>query len=171
MAWIFFAIFIVVPLLEILAFIQIGSVIGALPTLGMTLLTAVIGALLVRYQGLKVVMKARQSLARDQLPLDAAVHGALLLLAGVMLLTPGFVTDTVGFLLLVPSIRLFIGKRAWGWLKTRVHTRAQATSQTSRKGARPEVIESVAVEIETDERADGRPDESSPWTPRGGTTR
>lgn len=168
MAWIFFAVFIVVPLLEIMAFIQVGSVIGALPTLGMVLLTAVIGALLVRHQGLKVLMKARQSLARDQLPLDAGVHGALLLVSGLMLITPGFVTDTVGFVLLVPSVRLFIGKRAWGWLQARVRTRTGAAHRTR---AQPEVIEGVAVEIDTGEPTDERREDSSPWTPRRGTTR
>ena len=105
MGWLIFGIFIVVPLLEIFAFIQVGSVVGALPTLALIVLTAVMGALLVRWQGLKVAMDARQTLARDELPVAAVVHGVLLLFAGLLLLTPGFVTDTSGFLLLVPGLR------------------------------------------------------------------
>jgi hypothetical protein len=82
LAWLLFAVFIVVPLLEIFAFIEVGSAIGALPTLALIVLTAVVGALLVRWQGLKVAMDARQSMARDELPVAAVVHGVLLLFAG-----------------------------------------------------------------------------------------
>ncbi len=166
MAWLLFAVFIVVPLLEIFAFIQVGSAIGAIPTLGLIVLTAVLGALLVRYQGLKVVLDARSSLARNELPLAAAVHGGLLLLAGLLLLTPGFVTDSIGFLLLAPSVRSMAAGRIWRWLEAR--TKIVARSRPRHR--RPAVIEGEAVEVETDMQLGGRLPEQSPWTSRNGTT-
>jgi UPF0716 protein FxsA len=174
LAWLFFAVFIVVPLLEIFAFIEVGSAIGAFPTLGLIVLTAVVGALLVRWQGIKVLMDARQSLARDELPLAAAVHGGLLLFSGLLLLTPGFVTDAAGFLLLVPGIRSLVAARIWHSLQARTKARS-----TTRSGRRPDVIEGEAVEIDPDEDVDRDRDrelpdsrrETSPWTSRDGTTR
>ncbi|HUE44879.1 MAG TPA: FxsA family protein [Aestuariivirgaceae bacterium] len=166
MAWLLIAVFIVVPLLEIFAFIQVGSAIGALPTLALIVLTAVVGALLVRRQGLKVVLDARDSLARDELPLAAAVHGGLLLLAGLLLLTPGFVTDSVGFLLLVPAVRSRVATRILRWLEAR--TKVGARSAPGR-GRRPAVIEGEAVEVERYSQLRGHASEQPPWTSRDGT--
>lgn len=169
MAWLLFAVFIVVPLLEIFAFIEVGSVVGALPTLGLIVLTAVVGALLVRWQGLKVILDARESLARDELPVAAAVHGGLLLLAGLLLLTPGFVTDTAGFLLLVPGIRSLVATRIWRWLEVRTKIRARSASAPGRR--RPAVIEGEAVEVRRDAKPHDPGRETSPWTSRDGTAR
>ena len=166
MAWLFFAVFIVVPLLEIFAFIEVGSVIGALPTLALIVLTAVVGALLVRWQGLKVIMDARQSLARNELPLAAAVHGGLLLFSGLLLLTPGFVTDAAGFLLLVPGIRSLLATRIWRWLQMRTKTRAGSAA-----GRRPAVIEGEAVEVGRKAELGDLQRETTPWTARDGTSR
>jgi UPF0716 protein FxsA len=164
LAWLLFAVFIVVPLLEIFAFIEVGSAIGAVPTLALIVLTAVVGALLVRWQGLKVAMDARQSMARDELPVAAVVHGVLLLFAGLLLLTPGFVTDTAGFLLLVPALRSLLVNRIWGWLAVRTKTR-----RPDRR--RPAVIEGEAIEIDSDGDLPGSDRETSPWRSRDGTTR
>jgi UPF0716 protein FxsA len=166
LAWLLFAVFIVVPLLEIFAFIQVGSAIGAMPTLGLIVLTAVGGALLVRHQGLKVVLDARSSLARKELPLAAVVHGGLLLLAGLLLLTPGFVTDGVGFLLLVPPVRSLAAAKIWRWLEAR----AKIVTRPAPGRRRPAVIEGEAVEVETDTQPSGRVLEQPPWTSRDGTT-
>jgi UPF0716 protein FxsA len=167
LAWLLFAVFIVVPLLEIFAFIQVGSAIGAIPTLGLIVLTAVVGALLVRHQGLKVVLDARSSLARNEVPLAAAVHGGLLLLAGLLLLTPGFVTDSAGFLLLVPPVRTLAATRILGWLEART---AAIRAGSGPRPRHPAVIEGEAVEVETDIQPRGRFPEQSPWTSRDGTT-
>lgn len=165
MAWLLFAVFIVVPLLEIFAFIEVGSAIGALPTLALIVLTAVVGALLVRWQGLKVAMDARQSMARNEVPVAAVVHGVLLLLAGLLLLTPGFVTDTAGFLLLVPGLRSLLVKRIWGWLEVRTQGRTRPAR------GRPAVIEGEAIEIDSDGDLPVPDREGSPWRSRDGTTR
>lgn len=98
-------IFIVVPLVEIGLFIQIGGVIGALPTIGLIILTAVIGVALIRLQGVTTLTRIRDKLNRDEIPATDMVEGLLLLVAAVLLLTPGFFTDAAGFLLLVPALR------------------------------------------------------------------
>jgi UPF0716 protein FxsA len=169
LVWLLFAVFIVVPLLEIFAFIEVGSAIGALPTLALIVLTAVMGAFLVRWQGIKVALDARQSMARNELPVAAVVHGVLLLFAGLLLLTPGFVTDTAGFLLLVPGLRSLLVKRIWGWLEVRTKTGAPSDRR------RPAVIEGEAIEIDRDIDGDGDlpgPNrKGSPWRPHDGTTR
>lgn len=166
MGWVLFAVFIVLPLLEIFAFIEVGSAIGALPTLALIVLSAVVGALLVRRQGLKVFLDARRSLARDELPVAAAVHGGLLLLAGLLLLTPGFVTDIVGFLLLVPAIRSLLAQRVWRWLEVRTQIRARYAAASGRAA----IIEGEAVEVDGVEQLHDPHRETSPWIQRNGTT-
>lgn len=161
MAWLLFSLFIVVPLLEIFAFIQVGSVIGALPTLALIVLTAAAGVLLVRWQGIKVVLEARRSLARNELPLLAVVHGSLLLLAGLLLLTPGFVTDAAGFLLLIPPVRSLVARRVSDWLRVRTVVRARAYAGPR---SRPAVIEGEAVEI--DEVSVAPHHSGTPWASR-----
>ena len=163
MAWVFFAFFIIVPLLEILAFIEVGSFIGALPTLGFTLLTAVIGAAIVRRQGLQIIGEARQRLADNQIPLTSALHGGFLLLAGILLLTPGFVTDMVGFLLLIPPLRLLIAKQAWKWLKGRAEVQVETVRARRESARQPTVIDGEAVEIDVRTPPEPPREEVSPW--------
>jgi UPF0716 protein FxsA len=97
--------FIFVPLTEIYLLLQIGTQIGAVPTLGLIVLTALIGAFLLRIQGLITLAKIRQSLDQGELPADSLIEGLILLIAGVLLLTPGFITDILGFVCLIPRIR------------------------------------------------------------------
>ncbi len=101
----FFLLFVGVPLLELYLLIQVGSEIGALPTIGLSILTAVIGTFLVRVQGFSVLLRVREMLDRGEVPALEVLDGALLLIAGVMLLLPGFLTDALGFLLLIPPFR------------------------------------------------------------------
>lgn len=101
-----FIIFVVIPLLEIAVFIQVGQAIGVGTTLLLTFLTAVIGATLLRWQGLETWARVNESLGRNELPLQEVFDGVCLLIAGATLLTPGFVTDTVGFLLFIPPLRV-----------------------------------------------------------------
>jgi UPF0716 protein FxsA len=103
--------FLVVPLIEIALFIQIGGLIGLWPTLALIVLTAVAGAGLVRAQGLGVLDRARAALAREQAPVFELFEGLCLLVAGALLLTPGFFTDTCGALLLVPGMRRRLYRR------------------------------------------------------------
>ena len=100
-----FALFILIPLLEIYLLIQVGSAIGALSTVVLVVFTAMLGALLLRHQGLYTYARVQQATARGELPTLAMLEGVVLLIAGAMLLTPGFFTDALGFLALIPPLR------------------------------------------------------------------
>jgi len=102
---ILFLCFIVMPIVELVVLIEVGSVIGVLNTILAVLLTAVIGASLLRHQGLKTLFNANQKMREGQMPVSEMGEGLMLAVAGALLLTPGFVTDIVGFLLLTPGIR------------------------------------------------------------------
>jgi UPF0716 family protein affecting phage T7 exclusion len=97
--WLLLA-FIAVPLIEIGLFIKVGGWLTLWPTLGIVLATGIIGTYLVRQQGLKVLSELRNSMSQMRDPLSPLAHGAMILFAGALLLTPGFFTDAVGFLLL-----------------------------------------------------------------------
>jgi len=110
--------FIAVPLIEIGLFIQVGGVIGLWPTLLVVLLTAVAGTWLVRSQGLQTIQNLQGSFQNMRNPTEPLVHGAMILLAGALLLTPGFFSDAIGFILLFPPFRLFIMQNIKTKLKT-----------------------------------------------------
>ncbi|UWQ18326.1 FxsA family protein [Jannaschia sp. M317] len=99
------ALFILVPLLEIGLFIQVGGWLGLWPTLAIVLATAVLGTHLVRKQGLEQIQKVQSSFNELNDPTRPLAHGAMILASGLLLLTPGFFTDAVGFALLVPAVR------------------------------------------------------------------
>lgn len=102
--WLFLA-FLSVPLIEIALFIQIGGAIGLWSTLGIVILTAVIGTFLVKTQGALAMNNLRQSFGTLSDPSEPLAHGAMILVSGALLLTPGFFTDAVGFALLIPRVR------------------------------------------------------------------
>ena len=97
--------FVAVPLAEIYLLLEIGGIIGAVPAIGLVVLTAVIGAALVRAQGFSTIMRIRKNLDAGEVPAVAIIEGAFLLIAGALLLTPGFLTDAIGFGCLVPPLR------------------------------------------------------------------
>ncbi len=94
-----------VPLIEIYILIKVGTQIGALPTVSLVIFTAILGAALLRMQGLATLARFQASMQRQELPAIELLEGVLLLLTGAMLLTPGFFTDAIGFLLLIPALR------------------------------------------------------------------
>ncbi len=100
-----FVVFLVIPIIEIYLLVQVGGIIGAGWTIFIVIGTAVIGAGLLRQQGLATWTRLNQSIAQGQLPPTILVEGIFLLLAGAFLLTPGFFTDTLGFLFLIPPVR------------------------------------------------------------------
>ncbi|MEA2001791.1 MAG: FxsA family protein [Actinomycetota bacterium] len=109
---ILFILFIVVPPVEIGLFIAIGGRIGLVPTMAIVLLTAVIGASLVSRQGRGELVKLQTEFAAGQFPAKPLAHGAMILVSGALLITPGFLTDAIGFSLLSPPIREAL--RRWG---------------------------------------------------------
>lgn len=150
--------FIGIPLIEIALFIQVGGLIGLWPTLGIVVLTAIIGTWMLREQGLREISRLRSSLEQMSDPTDSLAHGAMILFAGALLLTPGFFTDTVGFLLLFPAFRR--------WLMNYVRSRVKVTEfkvgpDASRPASRAsgQVIDGDYVEIK--ETPDGG---NSGWT-------
>lgn len=102
--------FIAVPLIEIAVFIQVGGLIGLWPTIAIVIATAFAGTALLRHQGLATLRRAQESLNRGEMPLREVFDGACLLVAGVLLLTPGFVTDATGLLLFLPPVRAWLRK-------------------------------------------------------------
>ncbi len=100
-----------VPLVELYFLIQVGTEIGVLPTIGISLFTAALGGYLVRRQGFTVLARVRQVKDQGEPPALAVLDGALLLIAGLFLLLPGFVTDLIGFLLLIPPLRQHLIRR------------------------------------------------------------
>jgi UPF0716 protein FxsA len=106
----FLLLLLAIPLSEVMVFIKVGGAIGALWTVLLTLGTAILGAVLVRTQGIRTLFKVKDQLAQGQMPAAAMAEGIILLVCGAFLLVPGFISDTIGFLGLIPSIRRSVAK-------------------------------------------------------------
>jgi len=145
--WLFLA-FLAVPIIEIALFIQIGGVLGLWPTLGIVILTAIAGTWLVRTQGALALNDLRKSFSSQTDPTETLAHGAMILVAGVLLLTPGFFTDALGFSLLMPPFR----RAAFQYLRKKVQVQSFGFSgQTyqAQEGGKS-VIEGEFEDISTD---------------------
>jgi UPF0716 protein FxsA len=114
-----FLLFIIIPIIEITLLINIGEVIGAWPTIAIVIITAWLGAKNVRQQGLVTMQSVQTKMAQGEMPSAEIVTGLMLMVAGVLLVTPGFVTDILGLLLLVPSVRKALGCSVQKHLHTR----------------------------------------------------
>ena len=146
--------FILIPLLEIWLFILLGGFIGVYPTLFVILLTAILGTFLVKTQGINVLKEIQNKFNELENPTEPIVHGAMILFAGALLLTPGFFTDTVGFLLLLPKVR----RAAFFWLKNRVNLVKYSSSEMSSGD------ENKYSDIEVTDYKVVEPEEKSSWT-------
>lgn len=122
-----FLFFLLVPLIEIAFFVVIGNAIGLWPTLAGVVLTALIGSLVIRMQGLSLLNEMRSTVGRGQLPARALADAMMIGFAGLLLLLPGYFSDLVGILLLIPPVRSAI----YAFLKSRV---AVVTATTTRAG-------------------------------------
>ncbi len=101
-------ILIIVLIIEITLFVQVGGAVGLSWTLLIVLATAMLGTRAIRGQGIEALVRAQAQMANGQPPMGEIVHGILILIAGILLLAPGFMTDTLGFLLLFPAARVFV---------------------------------------------------------------
>ena len=156
--------FIGVPLLEIALFIEIGGRIGLGPTLALIVLTAVIGAWMMRQQGIGVLMRAQRQLADGVLPVMEVFEGLCLVIAGALLLTPGFFTDALGALLLVPAVRRGLYRR----LRSHIEAHVVDVSRPRQDGAPASpgpTIQAEYEEIDDPDRSDRRDQDIPP--PRG----
>jgi UPF0716 protein FxsA len=105
-----FLLFSVVPVMELSIIIYLGSFIGTMNTVIIVLSTAIVGAYMVRLEGLGVFLRIQKELAKGTFPADELINGAMILVAGALLLTPGFITDIFGFLMVIPGSRKVIRK-------------------------------------------------------------
>ena len=103
--------FICLPLIEIFVLIEVGRAIGAIPTIALVILTAVAGTWLVRAQGLQTLTRVQASINRGELPAVALIETFILVIAGILLVLPGFTTDMLGFVCLLPPIRRALALR------------------------------------------------------------
>lgn len=111
--------FLVVPFLELFVLLQVGRAIGAVETIGVLVLVSITGAWLVKREGLGVLRRAQDRLAAGAVPGRELVDGVLVLFAGALLLTPGFLTDVVALLLLLPPVRAALRASTVRWLRRR----------------------------------------------------
>ena len=149
-----FLVLVGVPIIEIGLFIQLGGFLGLWPTLGIVVLTALLGTLLLRTQGLSTLEELKRTAETGQSPAGPMANGALILVAGLLLLTPGFFTDSFGFLLMVPAIRTLLIK----WITKRAQMKMYAGAANSQQP--PDIIDGEFEIIDDDEAGD------SGWTKR-----
>ncbi len=109
--------FTLIPVLEIYVILQVGHVLGPLPTIGLIILTGIAGAYLARTQGFDIVRRLQQEMTQGRLPAESLLDAALVLAGGLLLLTPGFCTDLAGFSFLVPVTRNWIKDVVRRWMK------------------------------------------------------
>lgn len=149
----------IIPIAEISGFIVIGDLIGLWPTLGMILVTAIGGSILLRVQGFGILSRIQNEIRDNKVPARDLVHGVMIMIAGVLLLTPGFITDTLGFLLFVPALR----DGAWRLIKSRISvTTMGAGAGGFSRGGRPGTHDDGTIDLDEDDYA-REPDPDSPW--------
>ncbi|HZK40328.1 MAG TPA: FxsA family protein [Atribacterota bacterium] len=112
--------FIIIPVTELYILIEVGKRIGSLTTISIIIFTGILGAYLVKNQGFMILKKIQNDLNDGIMPGDSLIQGAIILAGGILLLTPGFVTDTVGFIFLIPVSRNVIKKYLLKWLKGKI---------------------------------------------------
>ena len=160
MRWIFL-LFTALPIAEMYLLITVGGYIGVVPTILCVMLTAVIGVTLLRWQGVATLQRGMGRVTQGQLPGQEIAEGMMLAVAGALLLTPGFVTDTIGFLLLVPPVRAALALYAKKHLKV-VDIAAggpgydSGTGRTGRGKASSSSEGPVVIEGEYERKPDGR---------------
>ena len=136
----------------------VGDVIGLWPTLAMILVTAIIGSVLLRVQGFGIVNRIQSELQANRVPARDLIHGVMIMIAGVLLLTPGFITDSLGFLLFVPPIRDW----AWSMIKSRVNVSTMGGTAQRGQHHHPSSAKDGTIDLdEEDYRRE--PDSNSPW--------
>jgi UPF0716 protein FxsA len=123
-----FLLFTVGPLVELSLLLYVGTYIGPWATIGLVLLTGIIGAALARWQGVKAVTRVQRRMARGQVPADELFDGVLILVAGIVLVTPGILTDLMGFGLLIPPIRSVVKSVLRKWAKKNLEVRGTQTT-------------------------------------------
>ncbi|MEF9437299.1 MAG: FxsA family protein [Candidatus Mariimomonas ferrooxydans] len=115
-----FLIFAVIPVIELALLIKVGSIIGTINTISIVILTAVIGAYMVRSEGLGVMSRIQANMQEGIFPAEELINGMMILLAGALLLTPGFFTDVIGFFMVIPVSRNFLKRIARRYIEKKM---------------------------------------------------
>ena len=173
MGFIILLLFIIVPIAEIAIFIQAGDVFGLWPTIAAVVGTAVLGSYLLRSQGLSILFSAQKNMEQGVFPVQEVFDGLCIVVAGALLLTPGFLTDSIGFLLFVPPLRA--GIRTYFASRMTLHTQASGAGFSAYGESRPSqrgpngstVIDGQYEEVNPDDTAEietKAPNPDSPWS-------
>ena len=115
--------FVITPLVELAILVYLGTLVGVLYTILIVVITGLIGALLVRSQGLATLSRIRSDIEHGILPADEIFKGVLILIGGLLLLTPGLVTDLAGFAMLIPQTRNVVAKRLRRFIQRKIQQR------------------------------------------------
>ncbi|MFQ6050386.1 MAG: FxsA family protein [Candidatus Hydrothermarchaeota archaeon] len=115
-------IFVSIPILELFLLIEIGRLIGALNTVAIVVITGIVGAAFAKSQGLEVYEKIKEDLRIGVLPTNQLLDGILILIGGALLITPGLITDTTGFLMILPYTRSWLKEKLKKWLEKKIES-------------------------------------------------
>lgn len=147
------------PLAEIAGFVIVGSKIGALATIGLVLASTLAGSLLIRHQGFGVMTKVRTEIDRGRDPSGQLAHGAMMVLAAMLLIVPGFITSIIGLLFLLPPIR----DVAWRYLKKRVAVVTEFGAAGFGRSPRDRTIDLDGEDFTRQDKRTNNHNEKSPW--------
>jgi len=150
-----------IPILEIAVFVMVGGQIGVLSTLGMILVTAILGSILLRIQGFATLARIQEQSRAGAIPGKELVSGVMIMIAGVLLLTPGFVTDSIGFLLFFPPFRHFL----WSAIASKVVVQTKGAFHQAGnpfEQQRPNHNGDDVVDLDPSEFSE-KPNPDSPW--------
>lgn len=164
--------FIGIPLIELVLFYQIGTRIGLGATLATVVITGVLGAWLTKQQGLRTLAKYQKAISEGRLPHEEVIEGLMILGAGAVLLTPGFLTDVIGFALLVPPVRSVVRKLVTSYAKDRIQVVAAGGGMPGAAdpgaGSAPRSGTAGVIDIEAEVVGEASPQETEEKTTGGG---
>ena len=148
----FYLFFIVIPLIEVMLFITIGKYIGLWNTIIIIIITGIIGAILVKSQGITILNKALEEIKSNKIPILSIFEGIAILIAGAFLLTPGFLTDTLGCILLIPKTRNLIISYITTHLKKRTVYKEKSTYYPDEEDKKNKIFEGDYEEIDDNKK-------------------
>ena len=148
----FFLFFIAIPIVEVILFITVGKYIGLWNTILIIIVTGIIGAILVKSQGVAIFNKALEEIKSNKMPLFSIFEGIAILIAGAFLLTPGFLTDTLGCVLLIPKTRNIIIKYITSYLEKKTIYKKKSKYDKNEEDKKNKIFEGSFEEIDGNEK-------------------
>ena len=148
----FFLFFIAIPLIEVILFITVGKYIGLWNTIFIIIMTGIVGAILVKSQGINILNKALGEIRSNKVPIFSIFEGIAILIAGAFLLTPGFLTDTLGCILLVPKARNIIINYITSYLKKRTIYKEKTMYNSNEGDKKNKIFEGSFEEVDDNEK-------------------